>query len=178
MTKKDEIDKLMAEHDKNSCLEYYSLNKDGYGTFICNENKERKRYLTHRYVYSKFNNVELTTNDVIMHMCDNRACFNPKHLKLGTHADNVKDRDSKNRQAKGKSNGRYKHGYNSIYEKVEKPKAAFEDLCGRKLSLELAKIVKAEVLSGEKSLVEIAKIYNVGYSTLKDIRRGKAYKNL
>ena len=27
----------------------------------------------------------------ILHGCDNPACFNPKHLFLGTQADNIRD---------------------------------------------------------------------------------------
>jgi hypothetical protein len=40
-----------------------------------------------------------------MHTCDNPPCINPAHLKQGTHADNVADRDKKNRIACGDENG-------------------------------------------------------------------------
>lgn len=43
----------------------------------------------------------------VLHRCDNRRCVNPDHLFLGTHQDNMKDRDLKgrNRVAKGSKNG-------------------------------------------------------------------------
>lgn len=41
----------------------------------------------------------------VLHHCDNRICCNPKHLFLGTHQDNMYDRNKKNRQAKGSSIG-------------------------------------------------------------------------
>ncbi len=34
---------------------------------------------------------------VVMHTCDNPGCINPLHLRLGTQAENVKDRDTKGR---------------------------------------------------------------------------------
>jgi len=34
---------------------------------------------------------------IIMHICDTPACVNPAHLRLGTQAENVKDRDQKGR---------------------------------------------------------------------------------
>jgi hypothetical protein len=36
-----------------------------------------------------------------MHTCDNPPCCNPAHLFLGTDDDNVADRDTKGRQARG-----------------------------------------------------------------------------
>jgi hypothetical protein len=36
----------------------------------------------------------------VLHKCDNPMCCNPKHLFVGTHADNMADRSKKNRQAR------------------------------------------------------------------------------
>jgi len=37
----------------------------------------------------------------VLHRCDVPCCVNPAHLFLGTDGDNVRDRDKKNRQARG-----------------------------------------------------------------------------
>lgn len=42
----------------------------------------------------------------ILHDCDVKACVNPRHLRTGTHADNMRDRRERGRQAKGETNGR------------------------------------------------------------------------
>ena len=70
--------------------------KCGYGQFSINE----KRYLAHRVSYEYHNNCKIQEGMCILHSCDNPECANPKHLREGTHQDNVNDKVSRNRQGK------------------------------------------------------------------------------
>lgn len=43
---------------------------------------------------------------LVRHTCDNRPCIEPTHLVSGTHADNMRDRMERGRQARGERHGR------------------------------------------------------------------------
>ena len=77
----------------------YAKNKQGYAS----KKHNKKNYYHHRWVYAQHNNIDLDSMQglVVMHLCDNPACVNPDHLRLGTQLDNIKDRDAKDRQARG-----------------------------------------------------------------------------
>ena len=77
------------------------VSKDGYGKAWRMNKSER----AHRLAWMLANQTEISPDLVVMHSCDNRLCCNPEHLSLGTVQDNVRDRDKKNRQARGESGG-------------------------------------------------------------------------
>lgn len=67
----------------------------GYGTIIFDGFK----FAVHRLSFEHFKGV-IPKGLHVMHECDNRACFNPDHLFLGTHQDNMGDRKRKNAMAR------------------------------------------------------------------------------
>ncbi len=46
--------------------------------------------------------------ELVLHNCDTACCVNPYHLKLGTQAKNIKDRDDRERQSKGTNRPQHK----------------------------------------------------------------------
>lgn len=60
--------------------------------------------LASRFSYELHHNVKLKPEiwgELVLHSCDNPACVNPDHLRIGTQNENIKDRDIKGRQSRG-----------------------------------------------------------------------------
>jgi hypothetical protein len=63
----------------------------------------------------------------VLHRCDVPLCVNPDHLFVGTHADNMNDRDAKGRTPRGEQSGRARLTENIIRE-VKKRRCAGESV--------------------------------------------------
>jgi hypothetical protein len=68
---------------------------------------ERRNVYVHREAARVFLGADITGR-VVCHRCDTPRCFNPDHLFVGDHADNVADKCAKRRQAWGATNGHAK----------------------------------------------------------------------
>lgn len=75
-------------------LNTYAPYKDGYKTISDDSNHTR---FVHRLAWEAHNAEPIPEGMVVMHICDNPACFNPEHLTIGTVADNNEDCRSKGR---------------------------------------------------------------------------------
>jgi hypothetical protein len=88
----------------SGCWEFRGRRTDkGYGK-IREASPSRKDHLAHRVSF-EFHNGGIDDRDVL-HSCDNPPCVNPSHLRQGDDADNVADKVSRSRQARGEAQNR------------------------------------------------------------------------
>ncbi len=99
-------DKVEKRGNKE-CWPWIGYLSSGYGRLDING--EQGVYAHRAAFISKNPHLKLPLKDdgskdrCVLHKCDNPKCCNPKHLFLGSHAENMADKTSKGRQARFKS---------------------------------------------------------------------------
>lgn len=120
-----------------------ALTDKGYGTLSV---KNTTRH-AHRYSY-ELNCGQIPDGLHVCHRCDTPCCVNPRHLFLGTHADNMRDMAVKGRNRK---------------------------LSQRKLTAAAVLELRAMYLSGGFSQSDLAARFGVDQSAVSLIVRFKCY---
>lgn len=139
------IKKIRYKINDNNCWICIShcLSKSGYPKLVRNG-----KYLRmNRYIY-KLEKGDIKNNNVVMHICDNPQCINPKHLKQGTVQENIDDRIKKGRGPLGTKNA----------------------------SSKLIKEDIIKIKNDDRLCREIAKDYPVNFSTIAEIKRGDSWE--
>lgn len=95
-------DKILPEPTSGCWLWTAAIYSSGYGR-VCFRGKS---WLAHRASYT-ISCGEIPKGLFVCHKCDIKCCVNPDHLFVGTHADNMHDRNRKGRfgDRSGESHG-------------------------------------------------------------------------
>lgn len=104
----------------------------------------------------------------VLHKCDVRACVRPDHLFTGTHQDNMTDRNTKGRQAKGDRSAMRLHP-----EIVRRG----EDAPLTKLTAPQVLEIRARFAGGER-LVDLGRAFGVNPVTVSAVVRRETWKHL
>ena len=148
----EEIRKILTElaiHKGNGCWEWPRCKLPrGYGAIVI----DQKSRIVSRVSAWAFNGFNLDPKFSVCHICDNPPCFNPSHLFVGTHAENMGDMARKNRRKS-------------------------ENNWTAKLNDTSALFVKYAIESGEKRR-EIAKRFGISIQTVSHIANKRSWKHV
>ena len=147
------VSQISFPKDEKECA-LWTGNKDkaGYGKITKKVNGEYVHLRTHRAVYELyFGSLEPMVN--VLHSCDMPSCCNILHLFVGSHADNVRDKVSKDRQARG--------------EKVNHAKLTEREV------MKIKRLIKEGI-----RITDIASRFDVGITTISEIKAGRTWKHI
>lgn len=90
------VDIPTAPRSDDMCWIWRGSTAKGYGQI----KSGRKVMRVHRVAY-EFAHGPLADDEHVLHSCDNPLCVNPRHLRAGSHAENMQDKAERDRAWRG-----------------------------------------------------------------------------
>ena len=168
---KERLLRNFKENERGCWVWQLAIGSHGYGVM----NWRGKSQTVHRLVWLCFRG-EIPENLFVCHTCDNRACFNPDHLFLGTQKDNMDDAVRKGRQAKGARQGTHTHPESRATEEKHGT-ATHPGCCARKLNEDDVREIRYLDIEGFPRKA-IAEKFNVTKAMISTILTGKTWKHV
>lgn len=119
--------------------------RTGYGVMIVYGKIEGVHRVAWRETFG-----EIPPGMYVCHTCDNRLCVRPNHLFLGTHLENIADRQAKGRSARGSASGR--------------------------AVLDEERVL--QILRSKSSTSVVAREFGVAEGTIRGIRSGRSWRHV
>lgn len=121
--------------------------KSGYGLFYWMGRNVRAHRMAWRLTYGP-----IPKGLHCLHKCDNPACVNPYHLFVGTHQQNMRDRNNKDRHARGERHADAK--------------------------LTADQVLEIRALKGKLRPVDLARRYGVSHCTITNILARRKWRHI
>ena len=95
------LQEKLASCDTDECINWpFARAEKGYGVVSVDGTLRRVSRVTWELLFGP-----IPPGSFALHRCDNPQCFNPRHLFLGTHMDNMIDQGQKGRTLRGSQSG-------------------------------------------------------------------------
>ncbi len=148
----------------NACWPYTGT-VDRYGYGVVQRRKLQchglpRHLVSSRYAYMCYHKTPLKKEEHVLHSCDNPACCNPAHLRIGNHIDNMRDKNTRGRNVSPAQAGFSQKGASN-----------FGSAESRKKALTL----RAEFQGGNTDVPALAAKYGYTNRTVRNICRGKTW---
>jgi hypothetical protein len=141
-----------ATADQDDCWPWRGpMAPNGYGRFMT---LARANVGAHRFAYA-VQHGPIPSGMVVMHTCDRKCCVNPRHLRVGTQADNMADMVRKGRSLTGDMHPMRRHPDrvhrgDQHHARLRPERLARGEANGwSKLTVELVRSIRKRVASGE-----------------------------